>query len=290
MKPYDFAVLKYMHNIASGEFVNIAVVMWLREESRFIYRMTTKHSRVSHFFYPFNSHAYMLMCKMIKNRFEQGLKELGSKNQGYLFRKFPQTIEEVLYSLVMHDASAFQWSEIKFGMSNNPEKRLDQLFTELVAKHEDGSKPRKEHRDDNKILSSIRNELKVNGIYSQVESDVVIKSPYFSYTFKFGWHNGHRQVIEPISFDYQTSKDIIDKAVSWSGRLFNLERENNINFEVTGIVALPLNSKLRSAYQAAKKIIKDSPCIRDLITEDKFPKFIPKIEKDIRHFVASKKD
>lgn len=290
MKPYDFAILRYMHNIASGEFVNIAVVMWLPDESRFIYRITTKHGRVSHFFYPFNSNAYTLNCKLIKNRFDQGLKELVSGKQGHLFNKYPKSIEQVIYSLVAHDASAFQWSEIKSGISNNPEKRLEQLFVEFISRHEVAGRTRKEHRDDTKVFSTIKNQLKATGLYHKVEPDVVIKSPYFSYTFKLGWHNGERQVIEPISFDYQSSNDIIDKAVNWSGRLVNLERDNDTNFEMTGVIASPnlSDSKLKSAYKDATKIIKNSPCIRTLITEEDFSSFIPKIEEDIEHSLKNK--
>src|SRR5205807_5394903 len=105
------------------------------------------------------------------------------------------------------------------------------------------------------------------------------KGVHFGYTFRLGWQNRTSQFLEPISFDYTKGAELVDKAYTWSGRLQDLSQK--AEFRMTGVVAPPRNRELLKRYDEALKILRESPCVRNIIPEHEFDKFVPEIERDL---------
>jgi hypothetical protein len=72
--------------------------------------------------------------------------------------------------------------------------------------------------------------------------------------------NGVHQVMEPISLDYLSAGEVIEKATSWSGRLFNLAKGQP--FQFTGVIGAPDRDDLRDAYKRAVAILAGAPNVR----------------------------
>jgi iron-sulfur cluster repair protein YtfE (RIC family) len=274
MIPYEFLTLRYMHNLSSQEFVNIAVLMWLPETKQVKYKITCNYERILRFF-RLNDINYKKTHEVINHR----LKQLEKKTTKI------ESIENIRDLIAPNDGSCFQWSTIMGGMSSTPEKTLDYLFDDLIIKYNNKPPSNSVHVDDHKILTNIKTHLQGASLINEMQKEVEIKSPYFKYKFSYGWQNGHKQVIEPISFDLQKEHEITEKAIKWSGRLLNLGKENPTEFQMTGVVASPKDEKLQEAFYHAIKIVESAPYVRKLILQDELKNFIPEIRKDIASYL-----
>ena len=105
----------------------------------------------------------------------------------------------------------------------------------------------------------------------------------FDYLFKMGWNNGTRQVLEPISLAFGT-REIVDKANTWSGQLFNLSKDND--FDCTMVLAVPDEHIDMTAFNQGLAILKGARSIRKIITEDEVNDYMSEIEKDLSTYMA----
>jgi hypothetical protein len=85
--------------------------------------------------------------------------------------------------------------------------------------------------------------------------------------------------MEPVSFDYLNAGELVDKAPTWSGRLFNLAK--GAPFQFTGVVAPPDRGDLMDAYGRAIQILGGAPNVRRLVRFDEVDAFLPEIERDL---------
>jgi hypothetical protein len=108
---------------------------------------------------------------------------------------------------------------------------------------------------------------------------VEISGPNLSYRFKIGWTNGVTQVLEPVSLDHLSEPDLIGKALTWSGRLYNLAE--GADFQWTGVVALPQRTDLAEAGQRAVAMLRAARNVRAVIPEDEIDSFLPVVERDL---------
>jgi Protein of unknown function (DUF3037) len=276
MKPYQYAILRYVNNLSSGEFVNIGLLMWLPNDCKMIYRINHRYRRVSEFFYPFDSSGYQQMMYRVKQRCLQIQKEVNEDNYN-LFIKKPTHILEILDRIITEDSTCFQWSEISSGGVINPASRFEQLALEFVERHEKHTD--RERQTESKILQNVEARIEACGLTRYLKENMPIVSRNYSYTFRLGWNNHVTQVLEPITFDYVNASDVVEKAITWSGRLANLA--NSEEFQMTGVIAPPANNTWLNEYKRAIEILKEAPKIRELITETDFDDFIPKIKRDM---------
>lgn len=270
MKPYQFSLLRYVHNVATEEFVNIGVVMWVPAEKQFLYKLTERYGRLSNFFDGFNSAGYRQMLRELKHRLRDASKQ---ETNGKV-----ETISDLLPQIVLIESGCFQWAAAMGGITLDPSQRLNQLFAEMIERHEDQHDSTR--RDEAAVMKGVVERFRQHGIAAKLSENVEIKGGKYSYKFKYGWQNGNRQVMEPISFDYEDKKLVIEKANRWAGRLYNL-RQAEDDFQMTGIVAPPQDPHLTEAFNQAIEMLNDAPKVRKLIREDQIESFIPEIERDL---------
>ena len=110
-----------------------------------------------------------------------------------------------------------------------------------------------------------------------VKPDRKIDGEHYDYVFKAGWQNGVAQVLEPISFDLQRGRSIVDKAAAWAGRLVSLSGD----FQLTAVVQPPGGSGLKSSFEDATGILGDNDYVRAVVDADSFEDFVPEIEMDL---------
>lgn len=207
------------------------------------------------------------------------LRALQQRCEAGLLEGRPEGLAAALAEIVAEESTAFVWSDLMGGVAEQPESRLEQLFVEFVTRY-DAAAPRN-RRDEVEILNHVETVLRRRGLLNQMEYGVEVQSSRYSYRFKTAWMNGQRQVMEPISLDYLNGTEVIEKANTWSGRLFNLQDAGR--FQMTAVVAKPARRDLEGAYQQALAILRDAPKVRAIIPEDEIEAFIPEIERDLQH-------
>ena len=275
MKSYHFAVLRYVHNVSTEEFVNIGVVMWIPERYQLIFRVNERFGRLSGFFKDLNGSSYRQMVRNFKSTSDG----VATNN---LFKDSPENPFEIFNKIVQEDASCFQWSRLMSGISVDPEKRFDQLYEEFVTFHESFKPPQR--RSEDVIWKGVRQALKKRHLESRVQFNVKMAATNFDYLFKMGWNNGNRQVLEPISLAYRYPAEIVHKANTWSGQLFNLSKDND--FDCTMVLAAPDEHVDMTAFNQGFAILKGACSIRKIITEDEVNDYMSEIEKDLSTYRA----
>lgn len=277
MKSYHFRILRYVHDVSTEEFVNIGVVMWMPECSQLIFRLNTRFGRLSRFFTNFDGDGY---CQMVRN-FQYVFDEI-AKNlpQLDMLTDTPRNTYEIFDELVREDDSCFQWSPVMYGITANPEEQLNELFEEFVTFHESlGHRRPPRPRNESMIWKTVYQALKAHHLDSHVELGFTMKSASYEHSFRMGWNNGIRQVLEPISLGLRNPGQIIDKAHTWSGRLLNLSTGNE--FGCTAVLAPRAEHVDRIAFNDGLQILKEAPSMREVITEDKVNDYMSEIKKDL---------
>lgn len=275
MTSYHFAILRYVHDVSTEEFVNIGVVMWIPERSKLVFRVNERFSRLFSFFKDIDKSSYRKMVLNLKSAADF---KWASDNvaTAYLFKNTANHPFEIFHEIVREDASCFQWSRLMSGISKNAEGRFKELFEEFVTSHE----PPAVHQrhSETEIWAHVDHALKVHLLDRRVEYGVKLETPSYHYSFRMGWNNGIPQVLEPISFALKKPTSIVDRANTWSGRLFNLSKSNTFGF--TAVIAPPENDNME-AFNHGWEILKGARSIRKIITKDEVDDYMSEIASDL---------
>lgn len=276
MTSYHFAILRYVHDVSTEEFVNIGVVMWIPERFKLLFRVNERSGRLFSFFKNIDKPSYRTMIHNLKRaaNFEWASDNVTT---GYLFEHSADRPLEIFHKIVKEDSSCFQWSRLMSGISQDAEKRFEELFGEFVTFH-DSPAASIQCRSNTEIWTHVDHVVKSHRLDRRVEYGVKLETPSYHYSFKMGWNNGIRQVLEPISFALKSPIRILDRANIWSGRLFNLSNIND--FELTAVIAPPENDNME-AFNDGWEILKGARSIRKIITEDELHDYMSEIKKDL---------
>lgn len=274
MIPFQFALLRYRHNASAGELVNVGVVMWIPNRRRLLFRVNDRYGRLASFFPGFDGVGYRAMVRQLRGRWEQAATELTG---GATTNPEPESIDDLLPSLMREDASSFQWSPSMGGAVPSPERRLEQLFAEFVERHE--ARGPRERRDEHDVWAVVEQRLQARGLAERVSFGVELGSDPYLYKFRLGWQNGKTQVLEPISLDILSPTEMVEKANMWRGRLHTLGPARAFAF--TGIVAPPQRADLGVAFERATAILRGAPSVRYIVTEEKLDDVLADIERDL---------
>jgi hypothetical protein len=268
MKPYQFATLRYIHNVGAAEFVNVGVVMWCPADGRFLYELNDRYGRLSGFFKSgFDGASFRSGLRLLRSKLER----LASQHSGQTLFDRDKELQAYLDWVLPEDSSCFQWSEVMAGIASDLNGRLNQLFAELVERHE--ARGARQRRDEMEVWTG-------QGLLARIDTQVEVKAPSFSYQFRAGWMNGVQQVLEPISLDYLAKSEVIDKANSWCGRLLNLSKSEHA-FQFTAVVSKPDRPELQATFEQALRMLREAPQVRRILQEEEVPEFLPLIEKDL---------
>lgn len=251
MIPYQYAILRYVHDRSTGEFVNIGAVIWAPEDQRFIFEISHRYGRVSSFFDGLNGKEFQQMVGFLRSFFSE---QSSRRNLGQidLFESKTLRLPSILPTLLRSGSGCFEWSDVMAGIGSSLEDELVSLIEDYVTKYEVSHI--KSSTDEGVIWRSMDKLIKESRVEAIVERKVeVTANTNYQYTFQLGWKNGCAQYAEPISFDLKDASSIREKAVRWCGRLGVLRTAKE--FRVIPVVARPSNPRLNDAFGDALLIL-----------------------------------
>jgi hypothetical protein len=101
---FTYTILRYVHDIATGEFVNMGVALYA-PEAKFVSAICTpRYGRLSKMFLDVNGDHLRSQVRFIQARFE----EYGSKISSELGLERPKSIMEVATGVLPRDDSSLQ--------------------------------------------------------------------------------------------------------------------------------------------------------------------------------------
>lgn len=282
-RPYSYSVLRYIHDVVTGEFVNIGVMFFApatSESAPYVkFDFKERIGRIRGMFPDLDRDSFHSAVQAIKRRAVSVSKEAERED---LFADFTHVMA-VAHRVLPHDGSALQWSAAGSGIAAN----LDDTFERILARMVSGyDKKQENRRTDDDVWRPVRQALQDRQVAIEFEPKAIIGAVDMI-EFKHSWKNGKIHAYEPLSFDLADSDNIKDKARRWMGHLSSVHIGSSDEFKTYFITGRPADQSLLPAYATAMEILRSAPGRPEVYEEDNVEEFVDLIEDSYRHHLAA---
>ncbi|MHB2016760.1 MAG: DUF3037 domain-containing protein [Candidatus Xenobia bacterium] len=256
---YTYSVLRYVHDVTSGEFVNVGVALYA-PQARYLNAMCRPtYGRLSKVFPGVNAEHFKALMRHIQNSFEKR----GECLSGELQFSSPSGVIEIARSVLPQDDSSLQWSPSGSGRTDDPAQALVKLFSRMVMRYEERQAPNS--RTDDDIWRHFKRDLEERQILQHLQPKTISVQDD-EIEFQHSWKNGKWHCLEPISFDLAAADSIKDKAHRWLGQLASVQGASD-PFKVYLLVGAPQQENLKPAFQSAMSILRKIPGEKEIVLE-----------------------
>lgn len=251
--PYSYAILRYIHDISTGEFVNVGVVVMSSNSNylKFLFRKTP--GRISDIFPGLNPKNFKSIIATLERRCNDVAKAWMTPLQ---LTENEGSLSKLLNSILPKDDSAFVWSNASGGISRNLDDTLRSIYEKYAGKY-DRTNKKKSGRTDDDVWHAVKKTLEARSLLPFFE-EKVIHGKHDDVKFPFAWKNGIWHCIEPISLDLKASESIRDKAHKCLGEIVGVS-DSLDNFKVYFVVGEPSDNNLIPAYERAMGLLQTIP-------------------------------
>src|SRR3712207_6101453 len=129
---FQFAVLRYIHDPATEEFLNVGVVVYSKEARYLRALVSMKYSRLSNAFQEINGDHY----RRIVNYIERSLAHRHHQFQQLeLFNDLPLKLETILHQVLPPDDSSLIFGGYGGGIAVDLDAELNRLYKRLVEQY-----------------------------------------------------------------------------------------------------------------------------------------------------------
>lgn len=268
-RPYTFVVLKYVHDVVSGEFVNVGVVLFSPVETLVRYKTRKTIGRIKKVFPDLDRLAFIESMRAI----DRGLRKQGARADLFSGN---ETAETYAKKILPDDDTSLQWSKCGSGVTSDTDKALEKLFERHVGRYDMKSKVR---RSDEDVWRPVRESLKERGVDLPLQSKTIVGSTD-EISFEKAWKNGNWHAYEALSMDLSDAKGIKDKARLLRGHLDAVGANDEIELRL--LLGFPENAELLPAFENAKDIISGSSFKPEVFDESQIDDLINGIEEEFR--------
>jgi hypothetical protein len=272
---FTYTVLRYVHDIATGEFVNMGVALYAPEAKYVSAICNSRYGRLSKMFLEVNGDNLRSLMRHIQARFEEHAVKLSGELALELEK--PKNVMEIAVGILPRDDSSLQWSEPNRGFTEDPAATLEQLYTRLVEQYE--QRAQVPSRTDDEVWRAYRKELETKQVLARLQPKRIVAKDY-DHEFDHAWKNGAWNLFQPVSLDLQDADTILDKANRWLGRATNL-KDSDDKFRLWMLIGEPRIEKLKPAYVKALNILNKMPVQKDFVTEREAEKFSEQLAKEM---------
>ncbi|MPM92896.1 hypothetical protein SDC9_140032 [bioreactor metagenome] len=265
---YSYSILRYVHDISTGEFVNVGVVMYSRDADFIKFKGKITTGRISGLFPTLKVSQYKSLMKLICSRFKVIEKESAS---GLGFAReinSVSSLEEILSKSLPRDDGSLVWSGVSSGASENLETSFEKIYARFVTRFD--SKQQAHGRSDDDVLRGFKRDLERRNLLSFFEPKKIAGHDD-EFEFPVAWKNGIWHCVEPVSFDLSASESIREKAHKCLGQITSIADAEE-KFKLYLVVAKPRDEALQAAYERAIHILDKIPAAKEIITEDQTDK------------------
>jgi hypothetical protein len=274
---FNYVILRYVHDVVSGEFANVGIVL-VAPKIRFAGALCTeRYQRISQFFLGASGKHVRDVNSFMQGRIEE-LSEQMTLNSRQ--SEFPRNAVELIQQVLPKDDSSFQVSELRGGLADGSrmDDTLRDLFDRFVEKYE---RIQERHtRTDEDIWRPFKRALDVKRVSAHLKP-YLLKSRHCEFEFKRVFKNGRLHVCQPISFDLGSEKEVSEKALLWFGRIEQL-REDSEPFKAYFLLGKPTDPTLAPAFKDAEEILQEVQTEKEVYTEDSVERFAEQVQNELR--------
>lgn len=260
---YTFTVLRYVHDVATGEFLNVGVLLYAPERGYLRAKTRTTQTRLTHFF----PGADGLSFKRTMAQIDRAVSDAAQRLED-LFTEKDLTAGDLAARVLPNDDSSLQWSPVGAGRTKEPHRELERLFERMVSRYD---KQTQERRTEEDVWKEFNRALQQRQLLNRFQPKE-IASDVDKVLFKHAWKNGYWHCLEPISFDLVDGEAIHQKALRWLGQGVAL-KDARERFKVYFLIGEPKTTGVQSHFGTALKILEKMPVPVKLYTEAQVEEF-----------------
>jgi hypothetical protein len=272
---YTFAVLRYVHDIVGGEFVNVGIVLFAPESRYLGIACTTTYGRISKFFGDIEGDHLIRLLRHV----EAGIDEISSRIRDQLpFDNLTtRIVTDWISSVLPSDDSSLQFSAAAGGLTGDPQAALEDLYKRYVEQY--SQKILRSSRLDEEIWPIFRKSLAEKNVLAHLKPKKIVAKDY-EHEFPYSWQNGVWNTCEAVSFDLEKPDNIVEKANRWVGRAVSLA-DSSEEFKLYLLLGKPSSEKLLESFYRAKNILNKMSCPHQLILEDQAQEFADLVKEQV---------
>lgn len=130
---YTYAILRYFHDIATGECVNVGVAVFAPKVQFLQIRCSSTAERVARVFPDLDRRAFETALRAI----ELGFASLGAQIKTASLQAYESsTIAELARTVLPTDDSSLKWASLGSGLTADPKEEINKLFQRMVQRYE----------------------------------------------------------------------------------------------------------------------------------------------------------
>jgi hypothetical protein len=278
---YTYTVLRYVHDITTGEFVNVGVAIYAREARYASAICRTTYSRLSKVFPGMDGDAFKTSMRFIQSRFE----EIGDKQKSELpLDAQPKSVLDLAQKILPVDESSLQWSPVGSGLTENSSETLEKLFDRFVTRYDE--RPLIETRSDEDVWRKYKRTLESRHVLKHLRpKKIAVQDDEVE--FEHAWKNEVWHCLEPLSFDLASPDSIKRKAHEWLGQIQSV-KDASEPFKLYLLLGEPQQEILKPAFDNAMSILRKVTVTNELIREGDAARFSERFAREIEAEEAKK--
>lgn len=273
--PYSYTVLRYVHDVATGEFVNVGVVVASSDASFIGAKFKTAYGRLKKVFPSVDGEQFRSRIRCLQRSFDERRRAAEAE----LRLSSGAKIHDLVHTILPKDDSSLQWSPSGSGLCRDPSETLDSLYQRFVSKY-DFIDIGTEKRKDVDVWKEFRTELEKRHLTKYL-APKTIESSDDEVRFEHAWKNSTWHCYEPLSFDLASASSIREKAHKWLGQVASVQDGASESFKVYFVVGRPSEPMLETAYRQALAILQKADQV-ELIEEAHVDAFSDRLEQQIK--------
>lgn len=203
--PYTYRVLRYLHDPATGEGLNVGVLVYAPAQRWLEARFNLNAGRLKHAFPGLDVDLHRALMRRLKTRFETASIAC---SQELPFPERPTTLSGWAESILRDDDSSLQWGAEGGGITIDPARELRDLYERMVLRHH--ARTSRHGREDSDVWNLYRAPLLRTGAAERLTRHAV-KTDLDEMNFDNAWKNGVWHCLQPLSLDMIEPENIRNK-------------------------------------------------------------------------------
>lgn len=252
--PFQYALLRYVHDAVTGEFLNIGLVMFSKPARFFRAQLLSQYGRVSGMFPNVDGEFYQRYAKRLQTAFDQLASKIEDP-QSALLADLSSELAAVIQTVLPHDDSAFQFSEARGGAARDLAAFFEHTYARTVTQYLE--KRDSATRSDEDVWAAFRKPLQVHKITQHLVRHTV-STPYGDQEFDHAAKNGKWHLMEPTSFDLALPTSIRKKALMFDS-MARVLHDHAPDAVLHILVGAPTrdDAKVQRAFHDVQKLFKE---------------------------------
>lgn len=279
--PFQAVAVRYVHDVLTGEFLNIGVVLLCPAAPYAGARFISRWSRVRAAF----PNAELSHVRRLGGAIQKACDQLYPHRGDTLPLAREDDVLAFLSRVLPPDDAGIQFSSVIRGVTADPARTLVELTARYAERYlpEDAERA---PRTDADVRDAFLRKLAARVDMQHELMPATLRWETYQYDFDTAWRNGKLNIAQPVSLDLLEPRAIKEKVMTWTGRVVTLHPSRQ-DAQITFLVGMPpphIHGPVAQAAADAVQLLGSNLAGEaDVVTEDRSEELIEKIARDVSH-------